>query len=506
MIRAGSSAALSVFVSWVRGETPQLESQHLTGSKCGVSCVQVFNRIQVTSSRKCGMKAFLLTLVVLCCFGGSVGDTPANCTYEELLGTWIFQISNVGQNKTIDCSTAGPTAKSVTVHLQKLSHAVDDLGNIGFFTIIYNQGFEVVLNDYKWFGFFKYSQKGSVVTSYCDQTLPGWVHDVLGNNWACFTGKKVQHVAPKTSYSPGPEPFLQLYMHEMSFVERINSAQSSWRATTYREHELLTIQELTRRAGGRKSQVPRRVNPAPITPELRKMAAGLPEQWDWRNVNGVNYVSPVRNQASCGSCYSFATMGMLEARIRVQTNNTQQPIFSPQQVVSCSLYSQGCDGGFPYLIGKYVQDFGVVDEQCFPYTGKDSPCSVPSDCPRSYVSDYHYVGGFYGACNEAAMMTELVRDGPMGVAFEVYPDFMHYKEGIYHHTGLRDSINPFELTNHAVLLVGYGRSQETGEKYWIVKNSWGTDWGEDGFFRIRRGTDECAIESIAVAAKPVAQL
>ncbi|KAF7699739.1 hypothetical protein HF521_002697 [Silurus meridionalis] len=382
MIRAGSSAALSVFVSWVRGETPQLESQHLTGSKCGVSCVQVFNRIQVTSSRKCGMKAFLLTLVVLCCFGGSVGDTPANCTYEELLGTWIFQISN-------------------------------------------------------------YSQKGSVVTSYCDQTLPGWVHDVLGNNWACFTGKKVQHVACK--------------------------------------HR-------------------------PITPELRKMAAGLPEQWDWRNVNGVNYVSPVRNQASCGSCYSFATMGMLEARIRVQTNNTQQPIFSPQQVVSCSLYSQGCDGGFPYLIGKYVQDFGVVDEQCFPYTGKDSPCSVPSDCPRSYISDYHYVGGFYGACNEAAMMTELVRDGPMGVAFEVYPDFMHYKEGIYHHTGLRDSINPFELTNHAVLLVGYGRSQETGEKYWIVKNSWGTDWGEDGFFRIRRGTDECAIESIAVAAKPVAQL
>lgn len=172
----------------------------------------------------------------------------------------------------------------------------------------------------------------------------------------------------------------------------------------------------------------------------------------------------------------------------------------------CFVFFPGCDGGFPYLIGKYVQDFGVVEEKCFPYTAKDSPCSVSADCPRNYVSDYHYVGGFYGGCNEAAMMAELVRDGPMGVAFEVYPDFMHYKEGIYHHTGLRDSINPFELTNHAVLLVGYGRSQETGEKYWIVKNSWGTGWGEDGYFRIRRGTDECAIESIAVAAKPVTQL
>ncbi|MCJ8739799.1 hypothetical protein PDJAM_G00051420 [Pangasius djambal] len=452
------------------------------------------------------MKAFLLCLVVFCCFGGSLGDTPANCTYEELLGTWIFQISNVGHDKSINCSTAGPTVKSVTVHLQKLSQAVDDLGNTGFFTIIYNQGFEVVLNDYKWFGFFKYSQEGSVVKSYCDQTLPGWVHDVLGNNWACFTGKKVQRVAPKTYYSPAPNPFLQLYKHDMSFVERINTVQSSWKATAYREHEMLTIQELTRRAGGRKSHVPRRVNSAPITPELRKMAASLPEQWDWRNVNGVNYVSPVRNQALCGSCYSFATMGMLESRIRVQTNNTQQPVFSPQQVVSCSQYSQGCDGGFPYLIGKYVQDFGIVEEKCFPYTGKDSPCSVSADCPRNYVSDYHYVGGFYGACNEAAMMAELVRDGPMGVAFEVYSDFMHYKEGIYHHTGLRDSINPFELTNHAVLLVGYGRSQETGEKYWIVKNSWGTGWGEDGYFRIRRGSDECAIESIAVAVKPITQL
>lgn len=83
---------------------------------------------------------------------------------------------------------------------------------------------------------------------------------------------------------------------------------------------------------------------------------------------------------------------------------------------------------------------------------------------------------------------------------------MHYKGGIYHYTGLSDPFNPFELTNHAVLLVGYGRCQKTGQKYWIVKNSWSTEWGEDGYFRIRRGNDECAIESIAVAAKPIPKL
>ena len=79
----------------------------------------------------------------------------------------------------------------------------------------------------------------------------------------------------------------------------------------------------------------------------------------------------------------------------------------------------GCDGGFPYLIGKYVQDFGIVEESCYPYAGTDSPCDVPDGCLRHYTSDYSYVGGFYGGCSESAMMLELVKNGPMGVAFEV---------------------------------------------------------------------------------------
>jgi len=200
-------------------------------------------------------------------------------------------------------------------------------------------------------------------------------------------------------------------------------------------------------------------------------------------------------------------MGMLEARLRILTNNTHTPILSPQEVVSCSQYAQGCEGGFPYLIaGKYAQDFGLVEEACFPYTGTDSPCKPKKDCLRYYSSEYHYVGGFYGGCNEALMKLELVHHGPMAVAFQVYDDFFHYRTGIYYHTGLRDPFNPFELTNHAVLLVGYGTDAASGMDYWIVKNSWGASWGENGYFRIRRGTDECAIESIAMAATPVPQL
>ncbi|XP_058961544.2 dipeptidyl peptidase 1-like [Pocillopora verrucosa] len=431
-------------------------------------------------------------------------DTPANCTYEEISGSWLFSIGEGGHDNTIYCSSFKPVSE-LHVTLLFPDVAVDSDGNVGFWTLIYNQGFEVNINGVVYFAFSSYEKSGEKVISFCDKTLNGWSHAAKGyhaGNWACYSGKKTSgKVPPKTEYfKPQQNAVNHEFIPNREFIDQINSAQSSWKAVVYEEYSGMTTAQLISRGGGLKRQnfpKPSKVKEA----DLLK-AQVLPEEFDWRNVDGKNYVSPIRNQGSCGSCYAFGTMAMFEARVRIMSNGSVTPVFSTQDIVSCSEYSQGCEGGFPYLISKYAKDFGLVDEECFPYEGKEVQCKEKR-CSRQFGTGYHYIGGFYGGCNEVLMRIELVKNGPVAVSFEVYNDFRYYKGGIYHHTGLTDKFNPFEITNHVVAIVGYGADKETGEKFWIVKNSWGESWGESGFFRIRRGTDECSIESIAVSAQPI---
>ena len=358
-------------------------------------------------------------------------DTPANCSYDEIQGTWSFHIGDKGYDNTIDCSSFSAKTE-LTVQLLYPDVAVDEYGNKGFWTLIYNQGFEVVVANHKFFAFSSYSMiNKSAAVSHCDSTLNGWYHDLWDHNWACYYGVKVSDGELDADYNrkvnrfPSLDHLEQKFVKNLDYIAQINNKTNLWQAAHYPELEGMSLRERLQRGGG----VPK-YGRFPFPPsskasrEARFKASILPDHFDWRD---TGCVSPIRNQGSCGSCYAFSSMGMLEARYRLMTNNSMQPIFSPQDVVSCSEYAQGCEGGFPYLIaGKYAEDFGVVEEACNQYTAHDSACREEPNCLRYHSTNYYYVGGYYGACSEEAMQLELVQNGPMSVCFEVYGDCLLY--------------------------------------------------------------------------------
>ncbi|KAL3320168.1 hypothetical protein Ciccas_001136 [Cichlidogyrus casuarinus] len=449
---------------------------------------------------------FVLGLVCISLTTSVLGDTAANCTFDDAVGEWNIELYEFNHEKTIDTSKRICTFEFTFMYP---NYVTNKAGRFGLWTMIYNQGFEATIDNRKWLFLFWNDFKNSFD---CSKTLVHWTYDHTVRQWYNFVAHKSSSLKGLQQLQTSTETSLSaknlLYRPSHAYISTLNKLQSSWKATHYREYEKMTLAELKRRAGTPIYSKPPK--PAPINAELEKMVAGLPNEFDWRKPSdgGPSYVTPVRSQKECGSCYAFASAAALEARIQVFTNRSVRPILSPQDVVDCSKFSEGCNGGFAYLIaGKYGMVSGFVEESCNPYQGHETgKCSTSRKCKRYYTADYRYIGGYYGACNEALMKMELIHRGPFPVGIMVYDDFMSYKSGVYRHTGLNDPLNrfnPFQLTNHAVLLVGYGYDKQLKLPYWTIKNSWGESWGENGYVRILRGQDEIAVESLGVSFNPV---
>lgn len=239
----------------------------------------------------------------------------------------------------------------------------------------------------------------------------------------------------------------------------------------------------------------------------------LPTNFDWRDYQGYNYDTPVKKQGDCGSCYALSTLSMLESRIRIKTQLKSAPFLSSSGALSCSPYNQGCNGGYPYLIVKEGLEKGFYEENCSPVL-TDQHCEDRCFLKGNKIwkiKDYGYVGGFYGGCNEDLMRKEIFSNGPVVVAINAGPDLYYYSTGVFitNPSGIRKESNGgvagnWMYTNHAVVCVGWGESLHEGKviKYWILKNSWGEDWGEKGYFRILRGVNLAAVENQAVWGEP----
>lgn len=259
----------------------------------------------------------------------------------------------------------------------------------------------------------------------------------------------------------------------------------------------------------------------------RFLSLSLPTNFDareqWPNCQSLRNI---RDQSSCGSCWAFGAVEAMSDRICIASGGRVQVTLSADDLLSCcSSCGYGCNGGDPLSAWRFWVTDGIVTGSnntqkagCKPYPFP--PCEhhskkthfVPckhdlyptpkckKNCQENYNEKTYAQDKYYGRTAYAvdddveAIQNELYTNGPLEIAFEVYEDFLNYESGIYFHQGGKLG------GGHAVKLIGWG--EENGVPYWIAANSWNTDWGEDGFFRILRGKDECGIESGVVGGLP----
>jgi cathepsin X len=219
----------------------------------------------------------------------------------------------------------------------------------------------------------------------------------------------------------------------------------------------------------------------------------LPIEWDWRDVNGINYLSPLRNQHQplgkhhilCGVCWGMASTSVMADRMNIKMKkNSLDNFLSVQNILDCS-DAGSCDGGDDIQVYNYVMKNGVPAETCNVWTSESKECRKSMDCytchyngtcspiinyNRFFIESYDMIKG------KDNIKYEIYRRGPISCSMEVTDNFDNYQSGIY--SEYKDNIKP----NHVVSIIGWG--QEEGKEYWIVRNSWGVYFGMDGFFHI----------------------
>ena len=228
--------------------------------------------------------------------------------------------------------------------------------------------------------------------------------------------------------------------------------------------------------------------PDTVIPDEIGELGPYPSSWDWRDAeysgSRGDWTTPVKSQGSCGSCWAFSAIGTLETiiNIRVGTPNLDVDL-SEQYLLSCPPNSGGCDGWSPYRAFEFMKNNGgAIPESCFPYQADDTvPCSDKCDDWLDHLIPIYAIK-YYSRPNREAIKSIIVNDGPLSVSFDVYEDFHDYSGGVYRHEYGE------HVSGHAVVLIGYDDS----ESCWICKNSWGRNWGENGYFRI--GYGECELE------------
>lgn len=206
---------------------------------------------------------------------------------------------------------------------------------------------------------------------------------------------------------------------------------------------------------------------------------GTKDHLDWREAGAV---TPAKDQGKCGACWIFSAIGAVESYNYRKSGKLLS--LSEQSVVDC--YSNDtCDGGIPYGAAEFVQNHGIYLERDYPYTGGQDSCRNISK-PLIHL-DFNFTQYVYNSDEE--LKESIKKHGPVSVCLYVTAKWRFYSSGVWYHNKCSS------FSNHCVLVVGYGT--ENNNDYWLIKNSWGTNWGQDGFIKVARNIHEnyCGITS-----------
>jgi len=227
---------------------------------------------------------------------------------------------------------------------------------------------------------------------------------------------------------------------------------------------------------------------AALLPEAEKLdVSQIPAAVDWRDKNAV---TPVKDQKECGSCWAFSTVANIEGRWAIKTGDLIS--LSEQELVDCDAVDHGCHGGNPWHAYDEVQRLGgLVKEDNYTYQGVRGECKLDKSQAVVQVTGKEHVSK-----DEEQMAAYVAENGPV-VACLNSAAMMSYKGGVsspWWWSCERDYID------HGVLIVGYGVDKTKNKPYWLIKNSWGADWGEDGYYRLYRGGNTCGIKTYVSSA------
>jgi len=228
-----------------------------------------------------------------------------------------------------------------------------------------------------------------------------------------------------------------------------------------------------------------KLNPYPeVHPMLEWEPIKAPTTFDWRQNGGV---TGVKNQGQCGSCWAFSATENIESVYHIQGKHPI-PTLGPQQMVDCDKVSHGCAGGWPYAAMQEVAKQGGQDtESTYPYTARNGACHFSAAGVGAKISGYKAVPR-----NEQSIQEALATTAPFSICVDA-SNWSSYRSGVMRSTQCGKRID------HCVQLVGYNAG--ANPPYWIVRNSWGSGWGQSGYIWLEMFKDTCAMaESVINAA------